>query len=66
MKEGPGELHGIPKVVFNSRLAVEARRDCGKVCEKVVCACLIHPSHDGNIDVSSNRTREMVVHSLRA
>lgn len=54
-------MNGILKVVFNSHLVVEASRDC----VKAVGACLIHP-YDGNIDVSSNRTWEMVVHLLRA
>lgn len=52
-KEGSGELHGIPKVVFSSHFAVESSRDC----EKVVCTCLIHLSYDRSTDVSSNRTR---------
>lgn len=40
VKEGQGELHGIPKGAFSIHLAVEASRDCGKV----VCIRLIHPS----------------------
>lgn len=61
-KEGPGELYDIPKVAFSSHLVMEASKGCGKV----VCTRLIHPTWDGSMDVSSNRTREMVVHLLRA
>lgn len=45
-KEGPGALHGIPKVAFSRHLALEASKDCGKV----VCTCFIHPSYDGSTD----------------